>query len=402
MNGTSSQLTAPQVESALLETQPILVSETPILDLQEPPPKPRSQKPIHAFVYSLLIVATFGLITSNYPVVVFSASFLFTLLLVIAAHEFGHLVGGWSAGLRFVSVSVGSLCLVLEKSRLRAYFKRSRLWGQANMSLVRLPNARKKLVAFVIGGPLASLSCGLGALALAPTLSPHQGELASAMYGVFAYLSLLTFLTGLFPTTIGDANPNDALLLKMLLTSRQGVKQLLASYALAMQQRNGVDSINLNRRWAKLAYTVGTKAHQLYFADWRDYQAQLQSQLSEAPRSLEKCLAASATLLPKQRDHLFAEAAYFTAKYRKNTSKAETWLKRVADLNNLHTLTLLRVKIAILSTAGNYEEALQACDRGLVFLSDVSSGTWAKNTALEWQNWRRDLERLQTAAAPGP
>jgi len=374
-----------------------LVSETPILDLLEPLPKARKQKPIHAFAYSLLAVTVFGIITDNYPLIVFYVSFLLVLLLVIATHEFGHLTAGWLAGLSFVGVSVGSFCLARDKSRLRVQFKRSPLWGQARMALVRLPNARKKLIALVIGGPLANLTCGIGALALAPTLSDHLGELESAMYGLFAYLSLLFFFTGLFPK-LGNGYANDALLLKMLLTSRRDVKQLLASYALALQRRNGVDEINMNLRWAKLTYGLGTASQRQYFANWSSYRAQIDTNPAEAAKFLEKCLVSSATLTPEQRDHLVLEAAYFTAEHRGDSHKADTWLKRVSDPKKLHTLALLRVRVAILSSSSNHTDALQACDAGLLYLRQLSATTWARATESTWQAWRSKLEQKQTLA----
>ena len=370
-------------------------SETPILDLLEPMPKPRHQKPIHAFAYSLLIVAIFGFITNNYAMVLFYASFLFVLLLVIATHEFGHLTAGWIAGLSFVSVSISSLSLVREKSRLRVQSKRSTLWGQANMSLARLPNARKKLIALVVGGPIASLTCGLGALVLAPTVSPYLGELSSAMYGLFAYFSLLTFFIGLFPARLDDAHRNDALLLKTLLTSRPGTRQLLASYATAMQRRNGVDAINMNLRWANLANDLGTPSHRQYSTNLQSYQGLSDSHPSQAAKSLEKCLAASAILTVEQRDHLIAEAAYFSAKHRRDPGRANTWLKRVSDLKNLHTLTVLSIEVAILSTTGDYADALRACDKGITFLRQFSATTRARAMV---STWHRELERLEAAA----
>src|SRR5207249_799617 len=144
------------------------------------------------------------------------------------------------------------------------------------------------------------------------------------------YLSLLFFFTGLSPAKLRNAHPNDALLLKMLLTSRRDVKQLLASYAIAMQNRNGVDEINMNLRWAELTHGPGTASQRQYFANWRSYRHQIGSDPSEPAKDLEKCLASSAMLTSEQRDHLVLEAAYFTAEHRGDSSKADVWLKRVS------------------------------------------------------------------------
>lgn len=398
MIGSPSQLTASSSPMPGTYEHSGPVPETPILDLLRPLPKPLHPRPRRTLTYSLLAIAIIGLVSNNFGLLTFYASLVFVFALVIATHELGHLAAGWLVGLRFVSVAIGSLSLVREEGRARVRFKRSVFWGLAGMSLVRLPGARKKLIVYVLGGPLASLACGLGTIALAPILDPHLGNMSSAMYSLFAYLSLFIFFIGLFPAKIGNLYPNDALLLKMLVTSHPGARQLLASYAVRMQHRNGVDPININRRWTELAFSLGAAAHREYFANWRSYQSNADNNPVGAAESIEKCLAGSAILSEEERNHLVAETTWFAARYRKDPAKADTWFKRIRNTSELHPLMALRVKIAIDSTNGNYSEALQACGKALLFLSQFPQGTRARALEPAWQAWRRELERLQTAS----
>jgi len=114
-------------------------------------------------------------------------------------------------------------------------------------------------------------------------------------------------------------------------------------------------------------------AEQADESDWRCYGLQIDSNPSEAAEYLEKCLTSSATLTSEQRDHLVSEAAYFTAEHRADPCKAETWFNRITDPKKLHTLTVLRVRIATLSSAGKLSDALQACDEGILYLRQFSA-----------------------------
>jgi hypothetical protein len=377
-------------------SEPKSVSKTPILDLLAPLPKPQHQKPSNRLRYTIATVALVGIVSANYPMLVFFGCILLVFWLQVAVHEIGHLIAGRLVGLRFESVSVGSLWFVKKQGKLKIQFKRHVLWGQACMSLDKLRRVRKKLLVFIAGGPIASLACGFFAIAAAKYLDTRVNDTIPAMIDLFAYLSLFTAYIGIFPLRYG-IHPNDALMIKMLIRSKVGARHLIASYAVRMQQRRGVDPFDLNERWVQLAFAPGASPQADYFAAWKNYVSVQRTGAAVAADCLEACLAGSAVLSPDQRDHLISEAAYFTAKHRQDPVKTRTWLARIANFSDLHPMERFRVGTALSEAEGRPSEALQFCKDAIRFLQASRSNARATRTELDWQKWREHLEGLGSA-----
>ena len=360
-----------------------------------PLPKPLHGKPSNRFLYAFLSAALFALITSNYPMLFFSACVVFVFFSVVAVHELGHLVAGWLVALRFQSVSVGSLWFIRENRRFRIQFKRQRLFGQTNMALDRLRRVRKRMILFTAGGPIATVLGAILTLCSAGFVDSRTNSLITSMYDLFVYLSFFIVFLGLLPLRYANF-PSDALMLKWLLTSVDGTKHLIASHALEMQKRNGVDPMDLNARWVGLAFMRGFSAQAQYAADWRGYTAASANDPAGAATWLEKCLAGSSVLNSEQRDHLIAEAAYFAAWQRKDSPKAEAWLGRVAKPENIHRLEQLRIEVALAAARDRYLEALEYCQEGIRFLERFPVGTPARMQEAVWRTWLQHIEKLQS------
>jgi len=373
-------------------------SDTPILDLLQPLPKPYSEKPSNSFIYGLATPLVFALLTGNFPLLFFVLVVTFVFMVAIAIHESGHLIAGWLAGLRFERASVGWFWIVRDKHGFRFRLKRHVLSGQAEMSLDRICHIRRKLVLFTLGGPLATFfTVFIGAGAAWAADSHITGSL-TFMLDLFVYVSFFLFLIGLFPARYGRY-PNDALLLKALMRSAGSAKPLLAMYALDMQKRNGADPFRVNRRWVELCYSQGVNPIGKYFEHWRDYRSAAESDNETAAGSLERCLAASSLLTNDQRDQLIAEVTYFAAWHRRDAAKAEIWFARISNLEGLHLVERLRAQAAIDAAGARFSEALECCDRALRYFHENPSGSRGPEVETGWLEWRQRIQELQAEPA---
>jgi len=76
-------------------------SATPILDLLQPLPEQDSERITGRFAAPFLAVVAAIVMTENLTTLLLPFGFLLINFLTVALHEFGHLLAGWSMGLRF-------------------------------------------------------------------------------------------------------------------------------------------------------------------------------------------------------------------------------------------------------------------------------------------------------------
>ena len=71
-------------------------SDTPILDLLQPLPKPCSEKPSNSLIDGLATPLLFSVLTGNFPLLFFVLNVIFVFMVAMALHESGHLIAGSS------------------------------------------------------------------------------------------------------------------------------------------------------------------------------------------------------------------------------------------------------------------------------------------------------------------
>lgn len=122
-------------------------------------------------------------------------------LAVIAVHEFGHVVGGWSRGMRLLMFIAGPFALARTPRGLRPrfVFNLGTLGGLASMLPGDARPLREQMGPLIIGGPLASLLLALAAAALAAGLDGRPALYA----GMTAVLSTGIFLVTATPLRAG-------------------------------------------------------------------------------------------------------------------------------------------------------------------------------------------------------
>ena len=124
------------------------------------------------------------------------------ILVVLATHEIGHLVGGLSQGMRFLMLIVGPFGWHAGSSgtRFRWNTNPALMGGLAATVATEVgPALRRQLLVMIAAGPIASLLLAIVAIALAPASDPRV-----AAYCVFiAATSCGIFLVTLIPVRTG-------------------------------------------------------------------------------------------------------------------------------------------------------------------------------------------------------
>ena len=123
------------------------------------------------------------------------------LLLVIAIHEIGHLLGGLSQGMRFLLLIFGPFQwnATNEGIRFRWVTHLGLMGGMAAALPVRMDNLRQQLLPMIAGGPLASLLLTALAAALSFSIAGRMAGYAA----IVALLSLTIFLVTAVPFRAG-------------------------------------------------------------------------------------------------------------------------------------------------------------------------------------------------------
>lgn len=193
---------------------------------------------------------------------------------VLAAHELGHLLGGWLAGWKPALLCVGPLRLDFGPQGVRTRFNRSLgTWGGLAASVPPVGKADAGgLACMVAGGPLASLLLALlaGALAWA---SPGSWALG---WGLLSFTSGAIVLATLIPTQLGGFRSDGAQLLA-LWRRDPAVAERLALSTLWTQSVGGVRP----RDWDRAAIEAASAAQ-------NDPQVRLLGALMRAQASLDR------------------------------------------------------------------------------------------------------------------
>jgi hypothetical protein len=123
------------------------------------------------------------------------------ILIVLATHEIGHVLGGLLQGMRFLMLIVGPF-------GWHASYSGTRFQWNTNLALMgglaaMLPNQtgapRRHLLVLIAGGPLASLFLAILAIALASVSGPRL----AAYFTIVAGTSFGIFLVTLIPMRVG-------------------------------------------------------------------------------------------------------------------------------------------------------------------------------------------------------
>ena len=142
-----------------------------------------------------------------------------TYLLAVVAHELGHLLGGWSAGLSPRFAHAGPLTLSKEGGRWRVGWDGHWPWLGGRAYCLAPSAARWRWVVLVLGGPLANLLLGVPAAWLAVGDLPLP-PLPRCWVGMFAAHSLFLGVVNLLPFRDRGLDSDGLVLLHLLAGGR--------------------------------------------------------------------------------------------------------------------------------------------------------------------------------------
>ena len=368
-------------------------SATPILDLEEPLPRPPADGIKPRTAIAILVIVAAALVFQNIPLEAIFFGYVAISLAVAIVHEFGHWLAGRAVGLRLSFLAIGPLSMKRDHGRWKLRLRQHLTGGLILMSIDRVRRVRRRLLVWVAGGPTASLIAGAAALiSCRAEVIGGNPAIGLPMAG-FAILSLLAGIQSLRRLRFGR-HAGDGMLLSALRTY-EGARQQIAAHALYMMKIRGVDASGLNRRWMAMAATPTEILITTFHADWLQYE--LASDPKTAAQHLERCLASSGQLSALEReenmDALFLEAATFMASQRNDAAKAEVWLKRAERPERASAVARLKAEVALNCVRGEFDRALAGVERGLEFIRKLGSGTRSQELENHWHEWRARIER---------
>lgn len=370
-------------------------SPTPILDLIEPLPKPADQIVTGKFAFPFLTFAAIAVVNQNYSLLVILLSFLPALLLAVAIHECGHLIFGWCAGLAFRGVEIGPFCLL--RIRRKWFLRvRPRIYiGGAHMVLRRIRRIRHQLVTCTLGGPATSYGFAVLAFTVGEICRPSDNYGWTTFLEFSAFLSLIIALFSTFPyrTRLGG---NDAYLLRQLLASKADCVHMIAAHAAFFAATVEPIPPPYFERWWKLASLHFEAGYSPFYVGWNAYREAKDPAI--AASHLEQLLRSSGRLDVQTRNHLVAEAAFFTAHNRSSVGHCSVWLRRTRHQDWLDPLSRIRLDVALAESRQESAKALGICDSGLALIRANLNGPHSVKIESEWVDWKRQIEAKLTSA----
>jgi hypothetical protein len=291
------------------------------------------------------------------------------------------------------SIGIGPILIKRDSAKWAIKARQGFLDGVTSMSLDRIYRVRTRLIIFIAAGPAAGLALTvIGFVCFRIAIDRDRPALALILACLVGY-SVLGIIASLIPARY-RRYANDGLRLKVLLCSKEGTRQILATYALDMQYRSGIDQFCLNHRWAQVASTPGNAVvdprYAAYTADWNAYQNAPSKET--AAQLLESCLANSGFLTAENRDVLIAKAAIFTAWQRNDSEKAQIWFNRVVNTERLHPLIRLSAKAALNCAQGEFDAALKRLELGLGIVQHLPVSIGREREKARLLDWYRQIQ----------
>lgn len=296
-------------------------------------------------------------------------------LVVVGWHEFGHIVGGWLTGGRFLIWVVGPFMIRRSPAGLKAGWNRSvNLAGGMAACLPLEPGAvtPRRMAVMVLGGPLASLVLFVAALWLSAGLADVPGfvplgrTLAQQAAVVTAFLSLLIFLVTAYPGEAGGFKTDGRRVFDLLRGDRRSDQEaavmILTTAGMAGLRPADYDPALVARAVAlgdgSLFDLYGRATVYYHAADRQDWRA--------AQDHLDCVLTGEERMVPYLRDVVRCEYAWLlaTAGGPDAAPLARAWLETAGPLD-FDPATRLRAEAAVLRAEGRRDESIAKAREGL-------------------------------------
>ena len=326
----------------------------------------------------------------------FVVCFLVAVLLGILCHETGHVVFGLMSGLRFQTLAAGPLVVSRLSDGYRFQLVNSRgLWnGLTVMSPTKPTRLRSNAVFFVLGGPVGSLFCGAGALALmlaGPDL--HMGQ-AAEFFGILGVIELVNAAANLIPLQVPGGYTDGARLLQLMRKDAEGMR-FLAELAFGLSDTTSLRPRDWHADWIK-AVTADPLSPGFSHGCYHAYMHYLdRGDVDEASIWLARCMDSHRALKRDPYRWILAiENAFFEARHLKNLEAAKDWLNVRRAGIPAERYTELRVRASIHVAEGERElagKAIEAAVRLHAEAAETGRQQFERDVLRDVQNWLDDL-----------
>lgn len=335
-----------------------------------------------------------GMPTMDY--ISFVVCFLLAVFVGILCHEAGHLLAGQLSGLRFQTLAAGPLVVSRLSDGWRWQMVNSRgLWnGVTVMSPTKPSRLRSNAVFFVLGGPIGSLLCGAGALALMLAGPGLQMGEAAEFFGILGVIELVNAVANLIPLQVPGGYTDGARLLQLFRKDAEGIR-FLAELAFGLSDTTTLRPKDWHPEWVKCVtddprapgFSRGCYHAYVHYLDRGD--------VDEASIWLARCMDSHKALKRDPYRWILAiENAFFEARHLKNLDAAKEWLTVTRAGIPAERFTELRVRAAIHVAEGERDLARVELETALR-LHAQAAGTgrqqYERAVLRDVQNWFDEL-----------
>jgi hypothetical protein len=348
------------------------MSATPILDLRQDPPAPRSGK--WMTLICLAVGAAIGFaINGSFGSLPGINGLLWIpfLYIAIAIHELGHLVAGKIAGMAPGGLVVGGFVLMKSGDHWTFRFDARRIFG-GGLAIPQPAKGDFRVAPFawmVAAGPIASiistLICWIAFLKYGSGTGDWIGS---------CFWASVVGLTSLIPMSAG-LNKSDAARLWMLIRQHGETRAWMAAVAIQAENLNGVLPRDWDSALVDQMLAVAQPGSGRIFPDLMAYYRRLDERNEPAAREhLESALRESAKSGNAVRQLLFFEAAEVNALMTGSAANARTWLDRGLKLRKPESRTCVDGAIAMCE--GRHGDAIRdiAATRAFILKRKQGSG----------------------------
>jgi hypothetical protein len=341
------------------------MSESPILDLEQAPPEPKS-----TWLFTLIALAVGAAIgialeaKSDAPPDLNFLLIIPALYVAIAVHELGHLLAGRIVGIRPGGLVIGGFSIVKSGRHhtVRFDFRRI-LGGGMAMFLTRKNQFSPKQFAWsVAGGPLASFALMVGCGAISVFHSDYSAGWTNTLF----WMALLS-MSSLIPASAG-INKSDGARLWELLRHPDRAQSWIALVAMNSEEKRGVRPREWDPELVERVLATDPAAKEYPYIELLMFYRQLdQGNEAAAVEHLENALSASSQGGKLVRYCCYLEAAGASASIRKNAGNARIWFERARKVRKPLMTDSTEAAIAICEE--RYEDALRHIDAARRFVN---------------------------------
>lgn len=300
-------------------------------------------------------------------------------LLVVAWHEAGHVIGGWSIGGKFLLYVVGPFMWRRTPSGVRFSWNRNvnLMGGLAScLPLDAALATPRRLAVMIAGGPVFSLLLATAALwggaLLAQMHLPGKSWAFAQQFLLFtALLSLVIFVVTAYPAMAGGFKTDGRRFLDLLRGDTRS-EQEKALIALTTAALAGVRPADYDPKLVAQSLALRDRSLFDLYAHLTAYghEADL-GEFSRAQAMLDYVIADEGKLTPYARDAARCEYAWLLATQTTDAAAARAWLDSAGPAS-FDPATRLRAEAAVLLREGKNVEAAVCVKLGLHALAHRS------------------------------